>query len=318
MKPLHVSSTHFCRKFSVLVSVLLLLLTAVANAEDPGLPMTVAPGAKLVELYATDAFFEGPVWHHKSQKLFFTLHKGKTQQVLRLDAPGKVFVWMDESKGIGGMFPAPEDRLFATESIGHRLVNFAVAADGPVDLKVLHHNKSWNQPNDLCRTLRGDIYFTDPDFQKRKTSAVYLWSKGKVAKVIDDMPVPNGIIASLDGKTLYVADSHKKHWRSYPINQDGSVDKGRVFFNPDTDNDASPDGMSIDEHGNLYFTGRGGVWVVTPKGKPLGLIKTPMFASNCTLGGKNNKMLFIVGSGKVLSIQLQVRSAPFAGALDRR
>ena len=290
----------------------LLLLPSVASGEKPGLPSTVAEGARLVELYSTEAYFEGPVWHAASGKLYFTLHKDDVQQVLRLDAPGKVTVWLEKSKGIGGMFQAPGGRLVATESRGHRLVNFAVEGGGPVDLKVLHENSDWNQPNDLCRTPSGFIYFTDPDFTNRETSAVYLWAQGKVSKVIDEMPVPNGIMASLDGKTLYVADSHERHWRSYPIHDDGTLGQGRVFFDPETDNDASPDGMSIDEHGNLYFTGCGGVWVVSPQGEALGLIETPMFSSNCTIGGPHNRTLYIVGSGKVLSIKLQVRSAPFA------
>lgn len=288
------------------------LTWSAARAQVPPTPSTVAEGAELVELYSADAFFEGPVWHPGTGKLYFTLHKGTTNQILRLDAPGKVTVWMDDSEGVGGMFQSPDGRLFATQAYGHRLLSFAVGDDGPQDIKVLHHNPKWNQPNDLCRTPSGDIYFTDPDFKNRKTSAVYRWSKGEVTKVLDDMAITNGIIASLDGKTLYVSDSHRKHWRAYPIQEDGSVGEGRLFFDPDTDSKSSPDGMSIDEHGNVYCTGRGGVWVVNPQGKPLGLIETETFISNVTLGGKDQKTLFLVGSGKVFSIQLNVRCAPFA------
>ena len=51
------------------------------RAGEPGMPSTVADGAKLVELYSADAFFEGPVWHPGTGKLYFTLHKGKTTMV---------------------------------------------------------------------------------------------------------------------------------------------------------------------------------------------------------------------------------------------
>lgn len=299
-------------------ALLVLLLTSWSTlshhalGEEAPIPSTIADGAKLIELYSADAFFEGPVWHAGTGKLYFTLHKGKRNQVLRLDAPGKVTVWMDNSEGVGGMFQSPEGGLFATQAYGHRLLHFGVGEDGPVDVKVLHHNNKLHQPNDLCRTPDGMIYFTDPDFKNRKTSAVYLYRDGEVTKVIDDMAVTNGIIASLDGNTLYVSDSHRRHWRAYPIQEDGRLGKGRVFFDPQTKKMSNPDGMSIDEQGNVYCTGRGGVWVASPEGESLGLIETPVFISNVTLGGPNHKTLYLVGAGKVFALQLNVRCAEFA------
>lgn len=286
-------------------------------AADPGWPDTVVPEAKLVELYSADSFFEGPVWHPASGKLYFTWHKGKTNQVMRLDEPGQASVWMKDSEGIGSMIQGPNGRLFATQAYGHRLLDFAVGADGPTDTKVLHHQPQWHQPNDLARTPRGDLYFTDPDFANKKTSAVYRWSpdaaeKGTVTKVADDLAVPNGIVASLDGKTLYVSDSFRKHWRSYPIRDDGTLGPGRVFFEPDTDHKSDPDGMAIDENGNLYCSGRGGLWVVAPDGRPRGFVKTPVFISNVELGGPDERTLFLVGSGKVYSLALTVRCPPYA------
>lgn len=295
-------------------AIFLLCLAAVSQAAETEIemPSVVADGAKLVELYAEDAFFEGPVWHPGTSKLYFTKHKGKTNQVLRLDASGKVTVWMDDSEGVGGMFQSPDGGLFATQAYGHRLLHFQVGEDGPTNLKVLYNNNELHQPNDLCRTSDGRIYFTDPDFGNKKSSAVYLYVDGKVTKVINDMAVSNGIIASLDGKTLYVSDSHRKHWRTYPIHEDGTLGKGRVFFEPDTEDVSDPDGMSIDEQGNVYCTGRGGVWVVSSAGKSLGLIQTPVFISNVTLGGADGKTLYLVGAGKVFSLQLDVRCAKFA------
>jgi sugar lactone lactonase YvrE/dienelactone hydrolase len=287
-------------------------LLSLAEESKSTVPATVADGAKLVEIYNDDAFFEGPAWHPGTGKLYFTRHKGKSNQVLRLDAPGKATVWLDNSEGVGGLFQDPDGGLFATVAYGHRLLHCKVTEEGPVDIKVLHHDDTLHQPNDLCRTSDGKIYFTDPDFGNKKTSAVYLYARGKVTKVIEDMAVPNGIIASGDGKTLYVSDSHRKHWRAYPIQADGNVGQGRIFFEPQTENTSDPDGMSIDEQGNVYCTGRGGVWVVNPEGKSLGLIATPIFISNVTIGGPDHKTLYLVGSGKVYSLALKVRGAPIA------
>ena len=123
---------------------------------------------------------------------------------------------------------------------------------------------------------------------------------------------PNGCIASRDGRTLYVGDSERKHWRAYELSAAGEVGAGRLFFDPETENRDSPDGMTIDEHGDLYFAGRGGVWVVTPEGTPLGLIPVPEFCSNVTFGGADGKTLYLTCSKKVYQLAMQVRGAQLA------
>ena len=282
---------------------------ASSEPDKPRTPRTVAPGAELVEVYAGDFFFEGPTWDPAANRLYFTAWGGPTTKILRLEAPGEATVWMADAKGVNGTFRSRNGRLLGAQVHAHRVVSFAFGQDGPGDEKVLAEDQAWNQPNDVCQTNNGDIYFTDPDFAKRTNSAVYrLGPDGAVRKVITDMPLPNGLITSLDGKTLYVADSHQKLWRAYPIREDGSVGPGRVFFNPDTEDQRDPDGVSIDEEGNLYLTGRGGVWVVNPAGEPLGLIAIPEFCSNVTFGGADGKTLYMTCSKKVYSLRMRVRT----------
>lgn len=286
----------------------------VRSADKAMVPRTVAPGAELVEVYAAESFFEGPTWDPKTGKLYFTsFPENKPQQILRLDGPGKAAVWMDDTKGVNGTYLSRDGRLLGAQAYGHHVVSYGIGADGPDDPVNLVGSDSWNQPNDVCQTPNGDIYFTDPDFKNRETSKVFrLSAKGKLSVVIDDMPVPNGVIASGDGKTLYVGDSHLVLWRSYPIRDDGTLGSGKVFFDPDTENHNAPDGMSIDEHGNLYFAGRGGVWVATPQGKSLGLIAIPEFCSNVTFGGTDGRTLYLTCSGRVYSLQMRVRGGQFA------
>jgi len=285
----------------------LFLLPGIIAAAEPPPPETVASGAKLVAVYGDERFFEGPTWDPKGQKLYFTAF-GKDTQVLRLDGAGKVSVWMDKTAGVNGTYLSKEGRLLGAAAYGHQVVSLAFGYDRAYDPQVLHSDAKLNQPNDLCQAPNGNIYFTDPDFDRRKTSAVFLLTpQGKATKIITDMPVPNGIKTSLDGKTLYVGDSHQLLWKSYPIKEDGTVGPGKVFFNPDTPNKNPPDGMCLDEEGNLYFSGRGGVWVVNPDGKSLGLIAIPEFCSNCTFGGKDGKTLFMTCSKKVYSLQMTAR-----------
>lgn len=272
------------------------------------MPSTVEPGASLVEVFADDRFFEGPSWDAGTGKLYFTAFGKDNQQILRLDAPRQVAVWLDNTEGVNGTFLSRDGRLLAAQAYGHRLLSYGIGPDGPNDTQVLVHDARLNQPNDVCQTARGHLYFTDPDFRQRKTSAVYrLDAEGRFTRVIDDMPLPNGLIASLDGRTLYVADSHEKLWRSYPILDDGDLGPGRVFFQPDADNQDPPDGMTIDADGNLYLSGRGGVWVVRPDGRPLGLIATAEFCSNVTFGGREGKTLYLTCRGKVYSLSMSVQ-----------
>ncbi|MBI5757287.1 MAG: SMP-30/gluconolactonase/LRE family protein [Planctomycetales bacterium] len=286
----------------------------VSFAADFPVPPTVADGAKLVSVYSDDRFFEGPSWDTKSKKLLFTAFgSGKdATQILRLDGPGKVAVWADKTEGVNGTYLGNDGRLLGAQAFGHRVMSYGIGANGPADSQVLLFDTKLNQPNDIAQAPGGNIYFTDPDFDKREKSAVFLLNiKGDVVKIIHDMPVPNGLIVSNDGQTLYVGDSHLALWRAYSIQSDGTAGPGRVFFNPDTERKDAPDGMSIDEQNNLYFSGRGGVWVAGKFGNSLGLIAVPEFCSNVTFGGEDGKTLYLTCSKQVYSLAMKVRGGQF-------
>jgi gluconolactonase len=300
----------------VLIGALLATSSAsrLIAAEDHPVPSTVSSGAKLVEVYGDDRFFEGPTWDPETGKLLFTAFRGKDTQILRLDEGGKAHVWADDTKGVNGTYLSKQGRLLGAMAFGNKLVSYGIGLDGPTDTKVLIDDTTLNQPNDVAESPRkdGGIYYTDPDFQNHVTSAVFhLSTKGKVTRVLNDMPLPNGCLVSVDGKTLYVGDSHLKHWRAYPIQKDGTLGPGIVFFDPDTENRNAPDGMSSDIQGNLYLSGRGGVWVCDKWGNSLGLIAIPEFCSNLTFGGADGKTLYLTCSKKVYSLKMNVRGAQF-------
>ncbi len=272
------------------------------------MPQTVATGAELVLIYEADSFFEGPTWDPQTASLYFTSWARPSTQVLRHNLSGQVDVWLDNSEGINGTFLSNKGRLLGAQVHRHRVVSYLLGQDTMVESILLAEDLTWHQPNDLCQSPDGDIYLTDPDFANRKTSAVYHLSvTGDLTKIINDMPLPNGLICALDGNMLYVADSHEKHWRIYPITNNGQVGEGRIFFDPETTDQSVPDGMSIDELGNLYLTGRGGVWVVNPLGKSLGLIPVPEFASNVTFGGKEGRTLFVTCNKKLYQLRMNIR-----------
>ena len=297
---------------SIFALLFLISFVKTTQSKDVGMPPTVAKDSQLVEVYSDDRFFEGPTWEPRSGKLYFTAFGKDNQQILRLESPGKVTVWLDKTEGVNGTFLSNQGTLLGAQVSGHRVMEYTFGDSGPSKSRILYYNPQLNQPNDICQNVQGDIFFTDPDFKERKNSAVYhLSTDGKVTKIIADMPLPNGILTSNDGTTLYVSDSHLKLWRSYPILENGTVGAGQVFFNPNVENRDDPDGMTSDRQGNLYFTGRGGVWVVRPNGEAIGFIPTKPFCSNITFGGQDGQTLYLTCNQKVYSLRMQVAGSPF-------
>ncbi len=278
-----------------------------AEAVPDGL---IAPGAELVEIYSDSIFFEGPCWDPVGQKLYFVAW-GTSKQLLRLDTLGSATVWIDDPLdliGINGTFISTDGRMITAEVFAHKVMSYVIGSSGPEDPQLLAYDPTWMQPNDLCQTASGNIYFTDPDWAGGHTnSAVYRRApNGTITTVITDMVTPNGIIASNDGSVLYVADSIPKLWRSYPINPDGTIGAGTVFFDPASSASEVPDGMTIDEFGNIYMTGMGSVWIVSPAGELLEKIDAPVTTSNVTFGGADGKTLYITCDTKVYSLQMLV------------
>jgi len=288
-----------------IVLVLIAPYIAASVRADSGL---IAPGATLQVVYDSGLFMEGPSWDPFTAKLYFS--SLTTNALLRLEPPNTITPWFGQTQGINGTFLSNDGRLLCAQGDARRIIRYRIGFEGPEDETVLAEDSGWQSPNDLCQTPAGDIYFTTPAFSGGGGSYVYhLAPDGTVTPAVTDMTLPNGVIASNDGATLYVADSADKFWRSYPINTDGSVGAGSAFFNPDVADMSDPDGMTIDELGNLYLNGRGGLWIVSPIGLQLEFVPVPVFNTNATFGGVDGKTLYITGGGKVFSLAMQVRGA---------
>ena len=278
------------------------------KSEPVPLPETVAQDAKLKLEYEEKRFFESPVWDPKGEKLYFSsFGSKKSAYFMRLDETGKASIWWEKTDGAGGAKVTADGRFLTTQAYAHRVTAYDFSPEGPLNPKILHTDETLFQPNDLCLLANGDLYFTDPDFKGKTGSSVWhLSAGGKATKVSTEMVLPNGIAASLDGKTLYVADSNRKHWKSFPIQADGLLGAGKIFFAPESESKNDPDGMTIDARGNLYATGLGGVWVIAPDGKCLGLIPVPEFCSNAAFGGKDFTTLYLTCAQKVYSLEMNV------------
>ena len=193
-----------------------------------------------------------------------------------------------------------------------------------------YDGKRFNSPNDATVHSSGAIYFTDPPYGLDKYQedvakipgkelpyqGVYrVTPDGTVTLLTKELERPNGIALSPDEKTLYVANSHgpRPIWMAYPVLEDGTIGVGKVFFDAtelSKSMKGAPDGMEVDEHGNLFATGPGGVLVFSPEGKHLGTLKTGQATSNVAFG-EDGKTLFITADMYVLRIPLSTKGKGF-------
>jgi len=102
--------------------------------------------------------------------------------------------------------------------------------------------------------------------------------ESEVQLLTTDLNVPNGLAFSPDQKYFYVdnRDEEKKVIMRYEVNTDGTLSNGEVFVDmTNASGEDALDGMKIDEKGNLYVSGPGGLWIISPEGKHLGTIVGP-------------------------------------------
>lgn len=289
------------------------------------IPYLIQPGAALQEVYtAAGIFFEGPTWDTAGGKLYFSKRTGTTQ-ILRLDAPNSVTVWLTPSPGTNGTFLSNDGRLLTCDESTKQIRSLRIDPTGPGDPIVLADAAQWpdfiGMPNDICQLANGNIYFTTPSWEGlsiAQQGVFLLQPNSTVTRVNNALNKPNGVIASLNGTKLYVAESGGNQWWVFNINPNGTIGAGSVFFKPlNPPNPGNvPDGMTIDELGNLYFSGLGGVWIVSPQGELLEFVATPKSISNVTFGGNDGRTLYMTCQDKVYSLAMYVRGARRAQPLD--
>ena len=199
--------------------------------------------------------------------------------------------------------------LVVCEGAADRIVAFDVKTKQKRVLADQIDGTHFNEPNDLTIDRHDGFYFTDPNYRHRgqktvmKEDVYYVSPEGEVTRVSTVCKKPNGILLSANGKTLYLADNGNKLIYRYDVLGPGRLAAETRWI----DLGAGPDGMTLDEHGNLYVAcGRAGIKVYSPDGKPLGVIAVP-YASNCVFAGRDFKTLHITSADKFLSIKTKVR-----------
>ncbi len=306
-----------------------MLCTGAARAQDSlGRVMRVdnridalIPGDAKIEIIAQGfSWSEGPVWmpDETGGHLLFSdiprnsIFKWKEGQGISLylqpsGYTGAVFYGLEP--GSNGLIRSPEGNLVCCEH-GDRRVSVLTKNGGKRTLVDNYEGKRLNSPNDGAFKSNGDLYFTDPPYglpdrendsrRELDVFGVYRLSKdGKLTLLTKEMTRPNGIAFSPDEKTLYVAQSDPKKaiWKSFPVNDDGTLGEGKEFADA-TDNVGKlpglPDGLKVDQRGNLFATGPGGVYLFMPDGTFLGRLETGEKTGNCAWGNDGTVLYICV------------------------
>lgn len=164
--------------------------------------------------------------------------------------------------------------------------------------------------NDLAVHPDGSIFFTDFGKQKSPSKGLFCISPaGAVQRLDPDFAGANGVALSPDSKKLYVNDYGKNTVVEFDVGANGAVSNRRLLV--DLSTEKSPgrcDGIKVHPDGRVFTTGPGGIWVISPQGKPLTRLDIDGGASNLCFGGKDGTTLFITAGNQVLSVDLA--SAP--------
>ena len=303
-----------------------------------GLESLVDPTAQLTRIGSGYQVTEGPVWVAAEQCLYFHDIPGDTRWRWSAER-GMELVARPTFKANGSCLDS-DGNLIVCEQISSCLMR--IRPDGEHETLAFHHRGRYlNSPNDvILRGADGSLYFTDPDFgrwndwigQERTRDldfrAIYrVPHDGGPTELLvarDEFDQPNGLCFSPDERLLYVNDSPRGHIKVFEVRDDGTLANGRVLFagiggmadehgNVEIDarhRPAAPDGMECDELGNVWTTGPGGIWVVSPAGEHLGVLAAPEVCKSLAWGGADLHTLFLMTESTVHSVRTLVGPAP--------
>jgi len=294
------------------------------NVKSQALAELIDPGAEVERVATGFTFTEGPIWNQEGEFLLFSDMPGDVRRRFS-ERDGVQEVMRPSNKGNGMVYDA-DGNLLVCEHVTSSLVR--ERPDGSRETLATHYRgKELNSPNDVVTRSDGTIYFSDPIFgrvpgfgverpQDLSFQGVYRIAPGggepELAVAEDEFEQPNGLCFSPDESLMYINDTPRALIRVYEVRRDGTLAGGRLFFDAigsGVIEEGIPDGMKCDQLGNIWVTGPGGVWVISPAGEHLGVIEVPENVGNLAWGGPDWKTLWMPSSTSLYRVRTEVASA---------
>ena len=288
----------------------------------------IDPTAPLSCLGTGYEFTEGPVWVPAEGSLYFSDIPGDTRW--RWSESGGMEIAARPTFKGNGMALDNDGNILVCEQVSSCLVR--LRSGGGRDVVAFHYRgKYLNSPNDVVtRGSDGSVYFTDPDYGRwndwigQERSRDQLGYRGlyrvppgdgELQLVVDEneFDQPNGLCFSPDESLLYVNDSAARNVKVFDVAADGSLGPSRMLhegIGSGVPREGNVDGMECDELGNVWVTGPGGVWVLTPDGTHLGVVETPEVCGSHAWGGEDMRSLFLMTTTSVHVVRTLVGPAP--------
>jgi len=298
------------------------------NRLDPALDALISPGTKIEKLAGGFLFTEGPVWVRDGGYLLLSdpnnnlIYRWSQNDGVSIYRTHSGYTGMDIGEygqpGSNGLTLDKEGRLTINEH-GNRRVTRLEKNGQLTILADRYQGKRLNSPNDLVYRSDGALYFTDPPFglpkffdDPRKElpfSGVFCLIGGELKLVSTDLTGPNGLAFSPDEKYLYVDDwdDKRKVIMRYAVHPDGSLSDGEIFLDATNERDENAwDGMKVDQNGNLYLSGPGGLWIISAEGKHLGTVVGPEHPHNLAWGDEDGKTLYLCAQTGLYRIRVNI------------
>lgn len=281
---------------------------------------------RIFDLIANDAvidyvatgfdFIEGPVWDEANTCLFLSDIIGNTMYRWSRDTGLQVF--RQPSNMANGNTFDHTGRLLTCEHATSRIVRMCHA--GGVEVLTTHYGgKELNSPNDLVVHSSGAIYFTDPLSGRSPRYGVERPSQlgfqgvyrldpthNTLTLLVDDFVLPNGLCFARDEQQLFVNDTRRGHIRVFDVQADGSLANGRVWAEVSGTGEGAPDGMKLDQQGNVWCTGPGGIHVFAPDATCLGVLRLDERVANFAWGDVDGCTLYITASTSLCTVQTKI------------
>lgn len=311
------------------------------DRKDAALDAILPAAARLERLADGFTFTEGPVWIDAgnpaiapdSNEGFLLFSDPNNNVIYRCTPDGEVQIYKPKSgysgadigeyrqPGSNGLTTDAQGRLTLCQHGNRQVVR--IEKNGLTTVLADRFNgKRLNSPNDLVYRSDGTLFFTDPPFglpkfaedprREQPHAGVYAVQDGHVKLVSADFAGPNGLAFAPDEKYLYVGnwDEKRSVVNRYLVNADATLGKPELFCDLTTPGaEDSIDGIKVDQSGNVFASGPGGLWIFSANGRHLGTLRGPEHPHNMAWGGADRQTLYWAAQSSIYRIRLNNRGA---------